>query len=250
VDITSNTTGHIWTIKIGPSSIHWTSAQDAAMYRSPLKKRTHRSIPFPIPRSLPCRPPPPPSPATPSAAALYPCPSAAARSLKLVGRNKVDGEPDRPSPTNAAVPYPKQQRRFVQQQHRAHRRPALASTDARPRSVSSTMRAPAGLSISRRSACLWSPSSTTRLGRHRGRGASPSVPAQSSPCAAQTACPSRAGTASRRRTRSTPPPPRSLTRPDLFFRDGAYGVAVGCPLARARWPDAETSCGARDSDSG
>ena len=46
--------------------------------------------------------------------------------------------------------------------------PSASGATAGWRSVSRTMRAPAGLPSSRSSACVWSANSTTRLGRHHG----------------------------------------------------------------------------------
>jgi hypothetical protein len=57
-DIRSNIVGHIWTLKVGPSSIHWTSAVHTT------RRGDVSPFPFrPFPRSLILlrrRPPPPP----------------------------------------------------------------------------------------------------------------------------------------------------------------------------------------------
>jgi hypothetical protein len=110
LDITSNTNWRIWTSKLdrpvstGPRH---TITRRARPCRSPLRKKKE---PFEI---HPCPPIPRASSVAgnPSAAALYPCLLAAARSSKLAGRLDVDGETDLPSPTMPLSPIPSSQRR-------------------------------------------------------------------------------------------------------------------------------------------
>jgi hypothetical protein len=100
LDIRFNNSGYLWTSHLDSPESHWTSTRrnthEAAPYRSALRLLPRRS----------------PAPATPSTAALSPCPPAATLSSQLAGRIDVDGDPDLPSPTTPHSHIRRSQRRL------------------------------------------------------------------------------------------------------------------------------------------